>query len=254
MELNFIHFLIVCPLVFLAGFVDAIAGGGGLISLPAYLIAGIPVHLALGTNKLSASFGAVISAWRYAKKGYAPWRLSLFCAICALIGSGVGAKLALLLDDRYFRVVILVLLPITAFYIFRKKAFDDSKPALPEITTILLGMAISLVIGLYDGFYGPGTGTFLIIALTSLAHLKLNTANGVAKIINLATNIAALTVFMFGGSALFLLGVVAGGFSIVGTYAGTVCFEKGGVKVVKPIMVGVIVLFFIKIITEMLPI
>lgn len=253
MELTFIHFLIVCPLVFLAGFVDAIAGGGGLISLPAYMIAGIPVHLALGTNKLSASFGAVISAWRYMKKGYAPLKLSAFCVVCALIGSGLGARLALLLDDRYFRIVILVLLPITAFYIFHKKAFDDSKPPLSEKKTILLGMAISLVIGLYDGFYGPGTGTFLIILLTSVAHLKLVNANGVAKVINLATNIAALTVFMFGGSALFLLGIVAGMFSIVGTYVGTVCFEKGGVKVVKPIMIGVIILFFIKIVAEMIP-
>lgn len=254
MELNFMHFLIVCPLVFLAGFVDAIAGGGGLISLPAYMIAGIPTHLALGTNKLSASFGAVISAWRYAKKGYAPWKLSLFCAICALVGSGTGARLALMLDDRYFRIVILVLLPVTAFYVLRKKSFDDNRLPLSEKKTILLGMVISLVIGLYDGFYGPGTGTFLIIALTSMAHLKLTTANGVAKIINLATNIAALTVFMFGGSALLLLGVVGGAFSIAGTYVGTICFEKGGAKIVKPIMIGVIALFFVKIILEILPI
>ena len=251
MELTFLHFLIVCPLVFLGGFVDAIAGGGGLITLPAYLIAGVPVHLALGTNKLSASFGAVISAWRYSKKGYAPWKLSLFCAVCALIGSGLGAKLALLMDDRYFRIVILVLLPLTAFYITRKKAFDDSKLPLSEKKTILLGMAIALVIGVYDGFYGPGTGTFLILALTGLAHLKLNNANGVAKIINLATNIAALTVFMFGGSALFLLGIVAGLFSIVGTYVGTICFEKGGAKIVRPIMITVITIFFIKVIVEM---
>lgn len=253
MELNWIHFLIVCPLVFLGGFVDAIAGGGGLITLPAYLLAGVPVHLALGTNKLSASFGAVISAWRYSKKGYTPLKLSVFCAVCALIGSGLGAKLALLLDDRYFRIVILALLPVTAFYILRKKAFDDTKPALSETKTILLGMGISLVLGLYDGFYGPGTGTFLIILLTGLAHLKLNNANGVAKIINLSTNIAALTVFMFGGSALFLLGIVAGMFSIVGTYVGTVCFEKGGAKIVKPIMITVIVLFFVKVIWEMIP-
>lgn len=252
MELTWVHFLIVCPLVFLGGFVDAIAGGGGLITLPAYLIAGVPVHLALGTNKLSASFGAVISAWRYSKKGYTPLKLSVFCAVCALIGSGLGANLALLLDDRYFRIVILALLPVTAFYILRKKAFDDSKPPLSETKTILLGMAISLILGIYDGFYGPGTGTFLIILLTGAAHLKLNNANGVAKIINLATNIAALTVFIFGGSALFLLGIVAGMFSIAGTYVGTVCFEKGGAKIVKPIMITVIALFFIKVITEMI--
>ncbi len=250
MELTWVHFLIVCPLVFLAGFVDAIAGGGGLISLPAYMLAGVPVHLALGSNKLSATFGAVISAWRYTKKGYTPLKISLFCVGCALLGSGLGARLALMVDDRYFKILMLVLLPVTAFYILRKKAFDDSREALPEKKTILIAMAISLVIGLYDGFYGPGTGTFLIILLTSLAHLKLTNANGVAKIINLCTNIAALAVFLVNGSALYLLGIVAGGFSIAGTYVGTVCFEKGGAKVVKPIMIGVVVLFFVKVVTE----
>ena len=81
--------LIVCPLVLLAGFVDSVAGGGGLISLPAYMFAGVPVHFALGTNKLSASFGAVISAWRYQRSGFTPWKISVFCAVCAL---AVGRK------------------------------------------------------------------------------------------------------------------------------------------------------------------
>ncbi|MBQ8697363.1 MAG: sulfite exporter TauE/SafE family protein [Clostridia bacterium] len=252
MELTLTHFIIVCPLVFLAGFVDAVAGGGGLISLPAYMMAGIPVHLSLGTNKLSATFGAIISAWRYIKKGYAPLKLSVFCVVCALIGWGTGASLALLLDDKYFKIVMLALLPVTAFYILRKRAFDDSASPLGEGKTIVIGMAISLVLGIYDGFYGPGTGTFLIILLTSIAHLKLNNANGVAKVINLATNIAALTVFAAGGAALLTLGLVGGLFSIVGSYAGTVCFERGGAKAVKPIMIGVVILFFIKVISELI--
>ena len=145
MELTLTHFLIVCPLVFLAGFVDAIAGGGGLISLPAYMLAGVPVHFALGTNKLSATFGAIISAWRYTKKGYTPLKISLFCVVCALLGSGLGARLALLLDEQYFKLIMLVLLPVSAFYILRKKAFDDTKPPLPEGKTILIGMVIAFV-------------------------------------------------------------------------------------------------------------
>ena len=251
MELTITHFLIVCPLVFLAGFVDAIAGGGGLISLPAYMLAGVPAHMALGTNKLSATFGAVISAWRYSKKGYTPLKLSLYCVVCALLGSAAGARLALLVSDRYFKIVMLVLLPVTGFLVTRKKAFDHSKPPLSEKRTILLGMIISLGLGLYDGFYGPGTGTFLILLLTSLAHLKLNTANGVAKAINLATNIAAAAVFLTNGSTLYLLGLGAGLFSIAGSYAGTVCFEKGGAKIVRPVMIMVIILFFVKVMSEL---
>lgn len=252
METTIIQYLVICPLVFLAGFIDAIAGGGGLISLPAYMIAGVPVHYALGTNKLSASFGAVISAWRYMKKGYTPLKISVFCAICALIGSSVGAELALLLDDHYFKIVMLALLPVTAFYILRKRSFNDDRVPLSQWHAIIIGMVISLLLGLYDGFYGPGTGTFLILLLTSLARLKLNIANGVAKVINLATNIAALTVFIFGDSVLYTVGIVAGMFSIVGSYLGTLLFEKGGAKAVKPIMIFVVIIFFIKVITELI--
>lgn len=252
METTFLHYLIICPLVFLAGFIDAIAGGGGLISLPAYMFAGVPVHFALGTNKLSASFGAVISAWRYQKKGYTPLKISIFCAICALIGSAGGAKLAMLLDDKYFKIVMLVLLPFIAYYILRKHTFNDNPIALPEWNAIFIGMAISLIIGVYDGFYGPGTGTFLILLLTSLAHLSLNHANGVAKVINLATNIAALIVFMTEGSVLYTIGIVAGMFSIAGSYLGTLCFEKRGAKAVRPIMIFVVILFFIKVLTELI--
>ena len=251
MEIIFLQYLIICPLVFLAGFVDAIAGGGGLISLPAYMLAGIPVHTALGTNKLSASFGAIISAWRYMKKGYTPLKISIFCAVFALLGSSVGAELALLLDDKYFKIVMLVLLPFTAYYILRKNSFDDNKTPLSENKSIFVGIIIALVLGLYDGFYGPGTGTFLIILLTSVAHMKLNIANGVAKVINLATNIAALTVFMFGESVLYTLGIAAGMFNLAGSYVGTLMFEKKGAKAVKPIMIFVVIIFFLKIITEL---
>ncbi|MDO4749808.1 MAG: sulfite exporter TauE/SafE family protein [Eubacteriales bacterium] len=250
MELTIIHYLVICPLVFLAGFMDAIAGGGGLISLPAYMLSGVPVHLALGTNKLSAVFGASISAWRYTKKGYTPGKISLFCVGVALLGSSLGAQLALRLDDRYFKLIMLVLLPITAFYVLKEKAFDDTKPPLPERKTILICMAISLGVGVYDGFYGPGSGTFLLILLTSFAHLKLRNANGVAKIINWATNVAAVSVYIFSGNVYFPLGIIAGLFNIMGSYLGTVCFEKGGAKIVKPTMIAVVVLFFIKVITE----
>lgn len=252
MDITLTQYLIICPLVFLAGFIDAIAGGGGLISLPAYMFAGVPVHFALGTNKLSASFGAVISAWRYQRSGFTPWKISVFCAVCALAGSSAGAELAMMLDEKYFQIVMLVLLPFIAYYILRKHTFDDNRTPLPLKTTILIGMAISLIIGVYDGFYGPGTGTFLILLLTSLAHLTLNTANGVAKIINLATNIAALTVFIFEDSVLFTVGIIAGIFNLIGSYFGTLCFQKGGAKVVKPIMMVVVAIFFVKVITDLI--
>ena len=93
MELTALQFLIVCPLVFLAGLVDAMAGGGGLISLPAYLISGLPVHYAIGTNKLSSGMGTTLATWRFARSGYIHWKLAFFCAVCALIGSTTGAQI-----------------------------------------------------------------------------------------------------------------------------------------------------------------
>lgn len=127
MQLNFIHYLIVCPLVFIAGLIDAVAGGGGLISLPAYLIAGLPVHLAMGTNKLSACVGTAASTAKYAKDKYVPLKESVFCVVFALLGSELGANLALKIDDRYFKIVMLIVIPLSAFYITRSKALIAEK-------------------------------------------------------------------------------------------------------------------------------
>ena len=114
MTLTLLHFLIVCPLVFLGGFVDAVAGGGGLISLPAYLIAGVPVHMSIATNKLSSSMGTTLTTVRYARRGFIPWRQAALCVVLAFVGSSLGAKLALKLDAEVFTLQMLVILPLVA--------------------------------------------------------------------------------------------------------------------------------------------
>ena len=251
---SFVPYLIVCPLVFIAGFVDAVAGGGGLISLPAYLISGIPVHMAIGTNKLSSGMGTALATFRYAKSGYIRWKLAAFCAVCALAGSSCGAELALLIDDGAFKIIMLVILPLVALYVLRGKALvnDGEKTPLSPVKTTVIAMVVALVIGAYDGFYGPGTGTFLILLLTGVAHLCLSEANGIAKVTNLATNVAALTVYLFNGKVIFPLGLAAGCFSIAGNYIGTRFFAKGGAKSVKPIILIVLTIFFVKVLTEVL--
>ena len=203
-----IPYLIVCPLVFIAGFVDAVAGGGGLISLPAYMLSGIPVHMAIGTNKLSSGMGTALATFRYARSGYIRWKLAVYCVISALIGSACGAELALLIDDGVFKIIMLVILPLTAAYVLSGKALaaGEEKGDLPQWKVTLISMVVALVIGAYDGFYGPGTGTFLILLLTGLAHMRLSEANGIAKTINLSTNVAALTVYLFNGKVIFPLG------------------------------------------------
>lgn len=251
MELTLLPFLIVCPLVFFAGLVDALAGGGGLISLPAYLIAGLPVHYAIGTNKLSSGMGTALATFRYARQGYIHWRLGGCCAVLALVGSASGAKLALLIADDIFTLLMLIILPLTGLYLLRGKALKE--PGLPYSArkTTLISMGIALVIGVYDGFYGPGTGTFLILLLTGAAHLPLSSANGIAKVINLTTNLSALALFLVHGKVLLPLGLAAGAFSLLGNYLGTRCFDRGGARVVRPLMILVLGIFFCKVLGEL---
>lgn len=251
MAVEMSQFLIVCPLALLAGFVDAVAGGGGLISLLAYLIAGLPTHFAIGTNKLSSAMGTAITTVRFTQKGYIPWKQAAFYVSCALIGSSFGAKLALRLSDYIFKIIMLFILPLTAIYITRSKSIIQEKEEFSYTKTLLVGMMIATIIGVYDGFYGPGTGTFLLLLLTSIAHMKIQTANGVAKIINLTTNLTALVLFSHSGKVLLPLGLAAGFFSIAGNYIGTSFFEVGGAKAVKPIMLVVLAMFFVRIVVEL---
>ena len=245
------EYLIVCPLVFIAGFVDAVAGGGGLISLPAYLLAGFPVHFAIGTNKLSSAMGTALATWRYAKSGYVPWKEALLCAAVALVASNLGTNLGLLVDDSSFRIVLLAVLPLTALYLARHRNLGEEKEPLPRTQTVAIALAIAFVIGMYDGFYGPGTGTFLILLLTGLAHVSLGKANGMAKVINLTTNLSSLVVFLLNGKVMILLGLVAGCFSILGNYLGTRFFTKGGAKIARPVIFAVIGIFFVRTILEL---
>lgn len=252
MELSLLTFLIVCPLTFLGGFVDAVAGGGGLISLPAYMIAGLPVHNAIATNKLSSGMGTTVATYRLARLGYIPWRKAALCIVMAIIGSSTGAKLALMVDADLFKKLMLVIIPATAIYVMRNKNMDEPKEPLGNTQTVIRACAIALLIGVYDGFYGPGTGTFLILLLSGFAHISLKESNGIAKSINLTTNLSSLAVYLMNGKVIILLGLAGGLFGIAGNYIGVTFFKNKGAKAVRPLMIMVLVIFFIKILTEII--
>lgn len=252
-SIGILPFLIICPMVFFAGVVDAVAGGGGLISLPAYMIAGLPAHAAIATNKLSAFMGTAVATGKYIHSGYVNWRAAAWCVPAALIGSWTGAHIALLLDDRIFLWIMLGIIPVTGFYVLRGKGLSEEPGApYPLRKTVLISMAVALAVGIYDGFYGPGTGTYLILFLTGLVHVKLQDANGMTKVINSTTNVTALVVFLMNGQVLLPLGLTAGIFGILGNYLGAVWFQKGGAKAVKPVMLAVLVIFFVKILYDVL--
>ena len=251
-NLSIITFLIVCPLTFLGGVVDAVAGGGGLISLPAYMIAGLPVHNAIATNKLSSGMGTTVATYRLARLGYIPWRKAALCIVMAIIGSSTGAKLALMVDAELFKRLMLVIIPLTAIYVMRNKSMDEPKEPLGNTQTVIRACAIALLIGVYDGFYGPGTGTFLILLLSGFAHISLKESNGIAKSINLTTNLSSLVVYLMNGKVIILLGLAGGLFGIAGNYIGVTFFKNKGAKAVRPLMIVVLVIFFIRILTEII--
>ncbi|MCD8083585.1 MAG: TSUP family transporter [Clostridiales bacterium] len=252
-----LQFLIVCPLTFLAGVVDSIAGGGGLISLPAFLIAGVPVHFAVGTNKLSSSMGTVISTARYVRHGYIRGReairIAVFAVLAALIGSTVGSTLSLMVSEQLLKNMMIVILPVVAYYVLRNKNLDEASGREPLSTPLTLAVTVlaAFVIGCYDGFYGPGTGTFLILALTGAARLDLKRAEGLTKVINLTSNVTALVNFMINGKVDYRLGLCAGCFCIVGHYLGAGLVVHNGQRIVRPMLLVVLAILFVKILSGM---
>ena len=241
-------FLIVCPLLFLAGLVDAI-GGGGLISLPAYLLSGVPMHNAIATNKLSSTCGTTLTTLRFIRQGLVNWKIAVPTIIFAMLGSSLGANLSMKMDEGLMENILFLVLPVVAFIVMNPRLFRDHTGAKVVLNTRLWVTAIasSFFVGMYDGFYGPGTGTFLIIAFTVFAKMDLRSANAQAKIINLTTNITSLTIFLMNGQAIILLGLAAAVCNMAGNYVGSSLALKQGSKVARPVIVLVLILLFLKV-------
>ncbi len=252
MELTPVTYLICCPLLFLAGFVDSIGGGGGLISLPAYLIAGLPAHMAIATNKLSSACGTTVATVRFIKQGLINWKIAVPSIIAAVIGSSFGARISLLIPERILVTLLTAVLPIAAFVVINKNIFkdNDSTEVVIDRRTYITAIAAALVIGFYDGLYGPGTGTFLIIAFTVFAKLGVKNANGQAKAINLTTNITSLIIFIMSGNTLFALGIPCAVCNMLGNYIGAGLMMKNGIRIVRPSIVVVLILLSTRIVVE----
>lgn len=237
--------------VFLASFVDGVAGGGGIISVPTYLIAGLPAHLALGTNKLSSCIGTSVSAGRFIKGGFVDWKLGVPSILLALAGAHLGTRLQLALDERYLKWLLLVVLPIVAVVVLRQRTFPEERGEMPEARRAAIVLTASLIVGAYDGFYGPGTGTFLILIYCNLGKMDLRTASGNVKLVNLASNIGALVTSFLSGKVFIVLGLIGAVASIAGHYIGSGMAIKNGAKIVKPVILVVLALLAVKVITEL---
>ena len=233
MSLTPVSFLIVCPMLFLAGFVDAIGGGGGLISLPAYLFAGLPVHQAIATNKLSSSCGTALSTARFLKNGLVNLKLVLPAVAAAFAGSFLGARLSLTVSEDVMKYILLVVLPVTAFVVLNRHLFGDgggeAKADRRTVTVCILSA--------------------LIIAFTVFAKMAVPAANAQAKVINLTTNITSLAVFLLSGQVVLLLGLAGAACNMAGNWLGSGLAITKGAKIVRPVILIVLALLLIKILT-----
>ena len=243
--------LIVVIGVFLASFVDGIAGGGGIISVPTYFLAGLPAHLALGTNKLSSCLGTAVSAGRFIKGGYVDWKLGVPSIVLALYGAHLGTKLQLAMDERWLKWLLLAVLPVVAFVVLRQKQLPEERGEIAPGKQKAIVWAASLIVGAYDGFYGPGTGTFLILIFCRLGKLDLRTAAGNVKLVNLSSNIGAVATSLMNGKVFIVLGLIGAVSSVLGHWIGSGLAIKDGSKIVRPIILLVLALLAVKVISEL---
>lgn len=246
--------LIICPLVFLGGLVDAVAGGGGLITLPAYLLAGLPPHAATGTNKCGNLFGTLLATGRFLKAGNIHLPAALAGGAAALVGAWLGSCLNLVVPEDVLYYIMLAVVPVIAVVILLKRDLgtQDRSGELPPRKLLLLAGAIGLAIGSYDGFFGPGAGTFLMLAFTGLCKFDLLTASGNTKVANSASNLASLVTFALAGEVVWAVGVPAALCSVAGNFVGSGLALKNGARIIRPMFLAVLALLVVRLVWDLL--
>lgn len=253
-EIGIGKIIIMFFLCILAGFIDSVAGGGGLVSLTSYYAIGLPPIYAIGNNKFSSTFGTLFATINYARKGDVVLKIAIFASIFAILGSALGANMALLFASSIFQYVLLVVLPVMTFLTLYKPKMKRKRDELDVddigIGTYIFIVLVGFAIGIYDGFFGPGTGMFFTLAL-SFIGLPMIKACGTTKLINLASNVAALLTFIINGSIIYKLGIPCVIASIIGNLLGSEFAIKKGDRAIKQLIVVVIILLYIKIVLDL---
>ncbi|EQC44865.1 TSUP family transporter [Bacteriovorax sp. Seq25_V] len=247
MELSLIQYVILFVLVGFAGFVDSIAGGGGLITIPTYISLGVPSELILGTNKCVSTTGGTMAIFRYLKSKSINLHVMVYGVIAGIIGSYTGAYFSKFLDNQKMVYLLIILVPVILYLNYkRSKIKPDQVNDLTKKQMIARIALIGLVIGCYDGFFGPGTGTFLIISISIFLHMEMVKASPNARIINFSSNISAFIYFIFKGAIAWKIASVAIFGSLLGNYLGSGHVIKGNTKVVSIIFNLVLIALLLK--------
>lgn len=254
MPVDAFELALLCVAALFAGGVDAIAGGGGLVTVPALLAAGLPPHLALGTNKGQSVFGASASLLRFWRAGLVDPRQAVRTFPAGFVGSLLGASLLLLVEPQVLRPLVIVLLVgVAIFMTFRRspKPGAHATPALERHRPLVV-VLLALVIGTYDGFFGPGTGTFLITGLVALLGIPLTRASADAKVVNFASNLAAVILFGSQGLVLWKIALPMAGAQFVGGFIGAHLTVKGGDALVRRMVLIVVAALIVKLLFDAL--
>lgn len=244
-ELSTTQYIITFIGVFVAGLIDSIAGGGGLITIPLYISIGLPDHLILGTNKTVSSMGSLMAITRFIKNKAIVWREAGISIFFAVIGSFLGARISGVLSSHYMMYLLMLILPLI---IILNKKLDFDRADIPRDldlkTVVWRTTLIGLLIGFYDGFFGPGTGTFLFICLFLFLRLNPIEAGATGRVINFSANVSSFIYFAFSGRVAWELAAVAIVASVLGNYIGSGLVLTKARHVIKPVFNFVVVLLF----------
>ena len=247
--------VLLCLAALVAGWIDAVVGGGGLVQIPALLVLlpGATPAQVLATNKLSSVFGTASAAWIYLRRVQPDLRTALPMAGAAVLGSAAGAASASLLPESAFRPLVLVLLVIVGAYVLRRPALGDVQElrfAGSQHLAAALGAAVA--IGFYDGIFGPGTGSFLVFALVALMGYSFVQASAKARIVNLATNLGALAVFVPQGAPIYGLGLAMAACNVLGGRLGAATAISRGSAFVRAVFLLVVGLLVVRLAVDVL--
>lgn len=248
-DLAFQALLLLFIAAFIAGFIDSIAGGGGLITIPAMLIAGIPPLETLGTNKLQSMFGAGSATIAYARKGHVDLKKQLPMAAMAVIGGALGAVVASFVPAAVLRAFMPFLLVAIALYFALKPNLSDIDRH-QRMTPFVFGLTFVPMIGFYDGVFGPGTGSFFMLAFVSLAGFGMLKATAHTKLLNFGSNVGAFLVFVAGGVVLWKIGFLMGIGQFLGAQTGSKLAMKNGARLIKPLLVITCVALAIRLLAD----
>ncbi|GGI96448.1 UPF0721 transmembrane protein [Shewanella hanedai] len=247
-ELSYELIAILFTVAVIAGFIDSIAGGGGLLTIPALMWAGLPPTVALATNKLQSCGGSFFASLYFVRKGMVKLNDMKLAILCAFIGSAIGTIAVQQVDTAFLEVLLpFLMLGIGGYFLFSKKISEDDRHQV--LTPGLFALTAALAVGLYDGFFGPGTGSFFALAFVSLAGYGLAKATAHAKVLNFSTNIASLIFFAIGGKVFWLLGGIMLVGQAIGATLGSRMVLTKGTKIIKPLVVTMSLIMSVKLLS-----